>query len=55
MTDPQVHPYRLSFEEITRMTSKNKITKIPNSEKNSKRKGHNQMAKSKAQTPQTNG
>ena len=32
-----------------------KITKIPNSEKNSKRKVTNQMAKSKAQIHQTNG
>ena len=34
---------------------KSKITEIPNSEKNSKRKVPNQMAKSKAQTHQTNG
>ena len=36
-------------------SSKSKITKILNSKENSKRKVHNQMAKSKIQTHQTNG
>ena len=34
---------------------KSKITKIPNSEENSKRKVRNQMTKAKAKTHQTNG
>ena len=38
------------------MTSINsKITKILNPEENSKRKAHNQMSKSRAQTHQTKG
>ena len=36
-------------------TSFGKITKIPNSAENSKRRDPYQMAKSKAQTQQTNG
>ena len=38
-----------------RKTIKSKITKIPNSDENSKRKARNQLTKSKAQTDQTNG
>ena len=39
----------------TKVEKKSKITKILNSEENSKWKVRHQMAKSKAQTHQTNG
>lgn len=45
----------ICFDISDKMLVKSKITKLPNSEENSKRKVPNQTAKSNDKTHQTNG